>query len=149
RSSVRLPVSGRSSPPAAPEPSPTRIIGVPTGTVAPSSTSSASTTPAYGLGSSTSDLAVSISTMTSLTLMASPGLTFHETISASVRPSPTSGSLNTSLTAASPPQYAIVRSTASSTRSRSGRYSSSTLAGGYGVPNRATPSTGASRTYKQ
>ena len=49
--------------------------------------------PAYGDGSSTSDLAVSISTTMSLTLMTSPTLTFQVTISASVRPSPTSGSL--------------------------------------------------------
>ena len=70
------------------------MIGVPTGTVSPSATSSASTVPAYGDGSSTSDLAVSISTMMSLISTVSPTLTFQVTISASVRPSPTSGSLN-------------------------------------------------------
>src|SRR5687768_17719199 len=70
------------------------MIGVPTSTVLPSSTRSSPTTPANGLGSSTSDFAVSISTMISLILMVSPGLTFHDTISASVSPSPTSGSLN-------------------------------------------------------
>ena len=55
------------------------------------------TVPAYGDGSSTSDLAVSISTTMSLTDDLSPTLTFHVTISASVRPSPTSGSLNSGL----------------------------------------------------
>ena len=74
--------------------SPILMIGVPTGTVSPSGTSRSSTVPAYGDGSSTSDLAVSISTTMSLTLMTSPTLTFQVTISASVRPSPTSGSLN-------------------------------------------------------
>ena len=70
------------------------MMGVPTSTVCPSSTSSAVTTPANGEGSSTSDFAVSISTMTWLTTIVSPAATFHETISASVRPSPTSGSGN-------------------------------------------------------
>ena len=102
------------------------MIGVPTGTVSPSGTWIATIVPAYGDGSSTSDLAVSISTTMSLTLMTSPTLTFQVTISASVRPSPTSGSLY-SLT---PSQYPSVRSTASSTRSRSGSHSSSTRAGG-------------------
>ena len=74
--------------------SPMAMIGVPTGTVLPSSTSSAVTTPANGLGSSTIDLAVSMSTMMSLTLTVSPTATRQVTISASVRPSPTSGSLN-------------------------------------------------------
>ncbi len=74
------------------------MIGVPTSTVWPSSTSSASTVPSYGLGSSTIDLAVSMSTMMSLTLMTSPTDTFQLTISASVRPSPTSGSLNSLIT---------------------------------------------------
>ena len=69
------------------------MIGVPTGTVSPSGTSRAVTVPAYGDGSSTSDLAVSISTTMSLTVMTSPTFTFQVTISASVRPSPTSGSL--------------------------------------------------------
>src|SRR6185312_11332112 len=69
------------------------MIGVPTSTVLPSGTSSSDTTPAYGLGSSTSDLAVSISTITSLTATASPALTFQDTISASTNPSPTSGRL--------------------------------------------------------
>ena len=70
-----------------------RMIGVPTATVSPSGTRSAVIVPAYGDGSSTSDLAVSISTTMSLTLMTSPTFTFQVTISASVRPSPTSGSL--------------------------------------------------------
>ena len=68
------------------------MIAVPTGTVSPSGTSSAVTTPAYGEGSSTSDLAVSISTTMSLISTVSPSLTRQATISASVRPSPTSGS---------------------------------------------------------
>ena len=85
--------SGAATVPPGP-PTSTVMIGVPTSTVLPSSTSSSPTTPANGLGSSTSDFAVSISTTTSLTLMVSPGLTFQDTISASVRPSPTSGSLN-------------------------------------------------------
>ncbi len=73
--------------------SPIAMIGVPTSTVSPSATRIAVTSPAYGEGSSTRDLAVSISTTTSLILTVSPTLTFHETISASVRPSPGSGSL--------------------------------------------------------
>ncbi len=72
----------------------TAMIGVPTSTVAPSSASSSATTPSYGEGSSTTALAVSISTITWLTLTESPGLTCQATMSASVRPSPTSGSLN-------------------------------------------------------
>src|SRR5699024_11003698 len=74
-------------------PSPIEIIGVPTSTVWPSSTSSASTAPSNGLGNSTTDLAVSISTMTSLMATVSPTATRQATISASVSPSPTSGSL--------------------------------------------------------
>src|SRR4051794_40573004 len=69
----------------------TAMIGVPTSTVVPSATRSSVTTPAYGDGSSTRDFAVSISTIGSLTLTLSPGLTRHVTISASVRPSPASG----------------------------------------------------------
>src|SRR5215210_1795098 len=84
--------TGTAAPPG--PPTSTVMIGVPTSTVLPSSTSRSFTTPANGLGSSTSDFAVSISTMISLILMVSPGLTFHDTISASVSPSPTSGSLN-------------------------------------------------------
>ncbi len=67
------------------------MIGVPTSIVRPSSTSSSPTMPACGDGSSTRDFAVSISQITSLTATASPGATFQATISASVRPSPTSG----------------------------------------------------------
>src|SRR5262249_26469613 len=70
------------------------MIGVPTSTDWPSGTSSSVTTPSNGLGSSTSDFAVSISTMTWLTDTWSPGFTFQVTMSASVSPSPTSGSLN-------------------------------------------------------
>src|SRR4051794_2579421 len=73
------------------------MIGVPTGTVSPSGTISLETTPAYGDGSSTSDFAVSISTTTWLMATVSPSLTFQVTISASVRPSPTSGSLNSAM----------------------------------------------------
>jgi hypothetical protein len=70
------------------------MIGVPTSTVWPSGTSSAATTPAYGLGSSTTALAVSMSTMIWLMVTVSPGFTRQVTMSASVRPSPTSGSRN-------------------------------------------------------
>src|SRR5580698_8050434 len=73
---------------------PTRIMTVPTSTVSPSATRIAETVPANGDGSSTSDLAVSISTSTWLISTVSPVFTFHATISASVRPSPTSGSRN-------------------------------------------------------
>ena len=67
------------------------MIGVPTGMVSPSGARIAETVPAYGDGSSTIDLAVSISQTMSLIAMVSPTLTFQVTISASVRPSPTSG----------------------------------------------------------
>ena len=97
------------------------MIGVPTSTVWPSSTSSALTVPAYGLGSSTTALAVSMSTMTWLTVTVSPGLTCQATMSASVRPSPTSGSLNSLFTLVPSGQKANARSTASRIRSRSGR----------------------------
>src|SRR6478735_10725919 len=70
------------------------MIGVPTSMVWPTSTRRSLTVPAHGMGSSTSDLAVSISRTMSLTLTVSPGLTRHSTISASTRPSPGSGSLN-------------------------------------------------------
>ena len=110
----------------------TAMIGVPTSTISPSETSSPVTVPANGTGSSTSDLAVSISTMMSLTLTVSPTLTFQVTISASVRPSPGSGRLNslTDMGFRVPSQKASERSTASSTLSRSGRNSSSSLLGG-------------------
>ena len=89
----------RASPPPPPLPPPvdatsTMMIGVPTSTVAPSATSSSLTTPANGLGSSTSAFAVSISTMIWFCATLSPTLTCQRTMSASVRPSPTSGSLN-------------------------------------------------------
>ncbi len=88
------PWSGAASPAgAAPSSSPIRMIGVPTSTVSPSSTSRAETGPAYGEGSSTSDLAVSTSTTMSLISTWSPTLTFQLTISASVSPSPGSGRL--------------------------------------------------------
>ena len=63
----------------------------PTGTVWPSSAARLCTVPANGLGSSTIDLAVSTSHSTSLIFTVSPGLTSHETTSASVSPSPGSG----------------------------------------------------------
>ena len=72
----------------------TAMIGVPTSTVSPSLTSSSETSPSNGQGSSTTLLAVSISQIVWLTETLSPGATFQETISASVRPSPTSGSGN-------------------------------------------------------
>ncbi len=108
------------------------MMGVPTSTVWPSGTSSAATTPAYGLGSSTTALAVSMSTMIWFTVTVSPGCTLQLTMSASVSPSPTSGRRNSRRTVVvgpvvtdsvmtSPSQTAKVRSTASSTRSRSGR----------------------------
>jgi hypothetical protein len=78
------------------------MIGVPTSTVSPSCTSRSVTVPEYGDGSSTRDFAVSISTITWLTLTASPGPTFHDTISASVRPSPTSGRVNCESVMATP-----------------------------------------------
>ncbi len=48
------------------------MMGVPTSTVWPSGTKSATTTPAYGEGNSTRDLAVSISTTMSLMAIVSP-----------------------------------------------------------------------------
>src|SRR6185437_15408058 len=74
------------------------MIGVPTSTVWPASTSRAVTVPANGLGSSTTAFAVSMSTMIWLIVTVSPGLTCQETMSASVRTSPTSGSLNSFFT---------------------------------------------------
>jgi len=82
------------------EPDETEMIGVPTSTVVPSATRIAVTVPAKGDGSSTSDFAVSISTSTWFTMISSPGLTFQATISASVRPSPTSGRVNSELVTA-------------------------------------------------
>ncbi|OPZ54574.1 MAG: hypothetical protein BWY91_01599 [bacterium ADurb.BinA028] len=70
------------------------MIALPTSTVAPSGASSAATVPAQGMGNSTSDLAVSISTTMSLTFTTSPTATRQVTISASVRPSPGSGRRN-------------------------------------------------------
>ena len=73
------------------------MIGVPTGTVCPSDTRMAVTTPENGEGNSTSDFAVSISTSTWLTSTLSPTCTRQDTISASVRPSPASGSANSAV----------------------------------------------------
>src|SRR6478752_3382942 len=96
--------AGASSPP---RPSSMEMIGVPTSMVWPTSTSRSLTVPAHGMGSSTSDLAVSISSTMSLTLTVSPGETFHSTISASTRPSPGSGRLNVLIAMCrSPSQYA-------------------------------------------
>ncbi|MFB9073264.1 hypothetical protein ACFFX0_19505 [Citricoccus parietis] len=78
-------------------------------------------------------MAVSISQRTSLTATVSPTATRHSVISASVRPSPTSGRVKISMGASRQSvgvQYAKVRSTASRMRSRSGRYCSSTRDGG-------------------
>ena len=129
------------------------MIGVPTSTVAPSATSSPVTTPANGHGSSTSDFAVSISTIGSLTFTVSPDrdLPLHDVglgqALAGVRePELLDASLVALLDVMSaPPQNASARSTASSTRSRSGRYSSSSRLAGYGRWNPPTRSTGASR----
>ena len=95
--SMSLRSAGAALPPGAgsagvAEGSPIEMIAVPTATVSPSGTRRAVTVPAYGDGSSTSDFAVSISTTMSLISMTSPSLTRQETISASVSPSPTSGS---------------------------------------------------------
>src|SRR5699024_7531374 len=70
------------------------MITVPTSTVSPSSANNSLTVPAYGLGSSTAALAVSISQIIWLTVTSSPGATYQVSISASTSPSPTSGSLN-------------------------------------------------------
>ena len=85
--------------------------------------------PAHFAGISTAALAVSTSTIGWFSSMVSPTLTSQARISPSVRPSPRSGRLNSLIRdiAAHQPK---VRSTASSTRSRSGRYSSSTRAAG-------------------
>ena len=90
-----------SAPAPAPSAPPKRMIGVPTSTVCPSSTRRAPTVPACGLGSSTRDFAVSISTRIWLTVTSSPGATFQDTMSASVRPSPTSGRGNSNAILAS------------------------------------------------
>ena len=70
------------------------MIGDPTSTVSPSATRSSRTVPAYGLGSSTSDLLVSTSTTMSFRATVSPTATRQVTMSASTRPSPGSGSRN-------------------------------------------------------
>ncbi len=121
------------------------MITWPTSTVVPSSKSSACTTPSNGIGSSTAAFAVSTSQTTWPSVTVSPGWTYHLRISASVRPSPTSGILNSRMVMNVAPQYASERSTASSTLSRPGRYSSSRRAGGYGAWKPPTRSTGASR----
>src|SRR6478735_12161974 len=66
----------------------------PTSTVVPSGKRSSWTVPSNGIGSSTAALAVSTSQTTCPSVTVSPGWTYHLRISASVRPSPTSGILN-------------------------------------------------------
>ena len=92
----------------------TVMMGVPTSTVCPSGTSSSPTVPSHGIGNSTSDFAVSISTTIWLTATGSPGATFQEMISASVRPSPGSGSANTFM----PMTCGLLRSSGRGRRSR-------------------------------
>ncbi len=104
------------------------MMGAPTGTVSPSSACSAATTPANGDGSSTAALAVSTSTMVSLTSTVSPTATVHLRMSPSVRPSPRSGSLNCWIDTVA--QYSMILSTASRMRSRLGSQSSSSRLGG-------------------
>ena len=94
------------------------MIGAPTATVSPGCASSSPTVPAHGDGSSTAALAVSISTRIWFTATASPGATCQVRMSASVSPSPASGMANSRRMA---DHQASERSTASSTRSRSGR----------------------------
>lgn len=72
------------------------MMATPTSTIVPIGWRISVTTPAYGEGSSTSDLAVSISTIAWFTVTVSPTPTCHVTISASVRPSPASGRLKRS-----------------------------------------------------
>lgn len=72
----------------------TEMIAAPTSTVVPSGKKSASTVPLNGIGSSTAAFAVSTSQTTCPSVTVSPGWTYHLRISASVRPSPTSGILN-------------------------------------------------------
>ena len=109
-------------PPDSSTPSLTAMIGAPTSTICPSSARRAVTVPAKGMGSSTRDLEVSISTTMSLILTSSPTATRQVTISASTSPSPGSGRRNSFVAIRPlPAQYANDLSTASSTRSRSGR----------------------------
>jgi hypothetical protein len=105
---------------SSPSGAPIEMIGVPTGTVSPSGTSSARTVPSNGEGSSTSDLAVSISTTTSLISTVSPTLTFQATISASVRPSPTSGRRNSDIRILSEPVVSRLAALAPQPPSRDG-----------------------------
>ena len=108
RSALVLPRGGGGWPGAgalpASGPTSTEMMGVPTSAVVPSGTSSPATTPSYGEGSSTTALAVSISTMIWLIVTRSPGCTCHLMMSASVRPSPTSGSRNCLSSDMRPPQ---------------------------------------------
>ena len=69
-----------------------RTMSAPTATMSPTSAPSQRTTPCTGDGSSTVALSVITSTRTSSSLIESPTLTCHSTISASATPSPTSGS---------------------------------------------------------
>src|SRR5690606_23337335 len=139
------PASAGGAPPVPAGSTSTVRIGVPTSTVWPGSTSNSVTTPAHGMGSSTAAFAVSTSTTIWLTFTSSPGCTFQPRISASVSPSAVSARGNCLYSGMNPPHHSSARSTAYSTRSRSGRKCSSSLAGGYGVSNPVTRCTGASR----
>ena len=74
--------------------SPITTSTAPTGAISPSSTRILSTVPARGDGISTVVLSVCTSTSGSSSSMLCPSATSHRAISASVRPSPRSGSLN-------------------------------------------------------
>src|SRR5580700_11611874 len=68
------------------------MSGAPTSTASPEDANNSTTVPAKGLGNSTTAFSVSTSTRTSLSATVSPGATCHATTTASVRPSPRSGS---------------------------------------------------------
>ena len=125
-------------------PSGSTRIGVPTSTVLPSSTSSSETTPSNGARQLDERLRrLDLDEHLVEADACRRGRRCHCTISASVRPSPTSGRGNRislicrlpsrSIMPWSACQYASARSTASSTRSGLGRYSVSSAAGGNGV----------------
>ena len=126
------------------------MMTAPTSTISPAAWWISCTTPAYGDGTSTAALAVSTSTIGWLSVTTSP--TCDEPLQdlALGEPLAEVGELELG----HPPglrrrarpahQYASDRSTACRTRSRSGRYSSSSRDGGYGVSNPVTRSTGAS-----
>src|SRR5690606_13160841 len=105
--------AGASCAGAAPPETSTAMMDVPTSTVVPSGKCSSRTTPSYGMGSSTAAFAVSTSQTTWPSVTVSPGWTYHLRISASVRPSLTSGILNSRTDA-----FVIVVTTLSSVRQR-------------------------------